>query len=97
MERSCADVNSPVNESAELTQGALWLIHYSGLLKLGGAWKSHVDTVYVGEWSLPSRGCYTSPMYNFRGRVKEQGFMEITNNINKITFLFLFTLNYGCL
>ncbi len=33
-------------------------------------------------------------MYNFRGRVKEQGFMEITNNIDKIAFLSLFTLNY---
>ncbi len=28
MQRSCADVNSPINESAELTQGALQLIHY---------------------------------------------------------------------
>jgi hypothetical protein len=30
MQRSCADVNSPpINESAELTQGAFKLIHYS--------------------------------------------------------------------
>jgi hypothetical protein len=29
MQRSCADVNSPINESAELTQGALLLILYS--------------------------------------------------------------------
>ncbi len=56
--------------------------------------ESRVDTVYVDEWPLPSRGCYNSPMYNFRGRVKEQGFMEITNNIVKIAFLFLFTLNF---
>jgi hypothetical protein len=29
MQRSCADVNSPINESAEPTLGALLLIHYS--------------------------------------------------------------------
>jgi hypothetical protein len=29
MQRTCADMNSPFNESAELTQGALQVIHYS--------------------------------------------------------------------
>jgi hypothetical protein len=49
-----------------------------------------IDNVYVDEWPLPSRDC----MYNFKGRVNEQWFMEITNNIDKIALLSLFTLNY---
>ncbi len=35
MQRSCADVNSPYNRRAELTQGAIWLIDYSEVLTSG--------------------------------------------------------------
>ncbi len=37
MQRSCADVNPLINGSAELAQGALYLIHYSDQIR--GDWQ----------------------------------------------------------
>jgi hypothetical protein len=45
MQRSWVDVNSPINESAELTQGALKLFYYSeGAGYLGVFMCDSVDT-----------------------------------------------------